>query len=77
MREAEAAELLLTWHHYLQPHITPIQLLNRVTDPMLPVVKSHTFEMLRLLDERELTNHVHRPSRSVQSGHGRTYRYGK
>jgi DNA repair photolyase len=57
MREAEAAELL-TGHHYFQPHVTPIQLLNRATDPMLPVVKPHTFEMLRLLDERELTNHV-------------------
>jgi DNA repair photolyase len=57
MREAEAADLL-TGHPYFQPHVTPIQLLNRATDPMLPVVKPHTFEMLRLLDERELTNHV-------------------
>lgn len=57
MREDEAVELL-TSHRYFQPHITPVQLLNRATDPMLPVVKPHTFEMLRLLDERELTNHV-------------------
>lgn len=57
MREAEAAELLVG-HRFFQPHITPIQLLNRATDPMLPVVKPHTFEMLKLLDERGLTNHV-------------------
>lgn len=57
MREAEAADLL-TGHPFFQPHVTPIQLLNRATDPMLPVVKPHTFEMLRQLDERELTNHV-------------------
>jgi DNA repair photolyase len=57
MREAEAAERL-TDHRFFQPHVTPIQLLNRATDPMLPVVKPHTFEMLRLLDERQLTNHV-------------------
>ncbi|HCT76983.1 MAG TPA: radical SAM protein [Micromonosporaceae bacterium] len=57
MREAEAADLL-TGHPYFRPHVTPIQLLNRATDPMLPIVKPHTFEMLRLLDERELTNHV-------------------
>ncbi len=57
MREAQAAELLVG-HRFFQPHVTPIQLLNRATDPMLPAVKPHTFEMLRLLDERELTNHV-------------------
>ncbi|MFD8493287.1 radical SAM protein [Amycolatopsis sp. NPDC059657] len=57
MRESEAAALL-TGHPFFEPHVTPIQLLNRATDPMLPVVKEHTFEMLRLLDEQELTNHV-------------------
>lgn len=57
MREAEAAELLVS-HRFFQPDVTPIQLLNRATDPMLPVVKPHTFEMLKLLDERGLTNHV-------------------
>ncbi|MGH3866832.1 MAG: radical SAM protein [Pseudonocardiaceae bacterium] len=57
MREAEAVELLVG-HRFFQPDITPIQLLNRATDPMLPVVKPHTFEMLKLLDERGLTNHV-------------------
>ncbi len=55
--DTEAARMLLS-HHYFRPHITPIQLLNRATDPMLPRVKKHTFEMLRLLDEQGLTNHV-------------------
>lgn len=54
----EAAVDLLTSHSYFQPHITPIQIFNRATDPMLPVVKPHTFNVLRLLDERGLTNHV-------------------
>lgn len=57
MREGQAAELL-TGHQYFVPHVTPIQLLNRATDPMLPQVKPHTFAMLRELDERGLTNHV-------------------
>lgn len=57
MREDEAAELLVS-HRYFQPNLTPIQLLNRATDPMLQVVKPHTFEMLRQLDDRGLTNHV-------------------
>ncbi|MEV2218480.1 radical SAM protein [Nocardia vinacea] len=57
MGDAEAADLL-TGHRFFRPHVTPIQLLNRATDPMLPKVKPHTFEMLKLLDERGLTNHV-------------------
>lgn len=57
MREDQAAELL-TGHQYFVPHVTPIQLLNRATDPMLPQVKPHTFAMLRELDDRGLTNHV-------------------
>lgn len=57
MREAEAFDRLVT-HRYFQPHVTPIQLLNRATDPMLPVVKPHTFDMLRRLDAHGLTNHV-------------------
>lgn len=57
MRDDQAAELLVN-HRYFQPHITPIQLLNRTTDPMLPPVKPHTFAMLRELDQRGLTNHV-------------------
>ncbi|MEU0095685.1 hypothetical protein [Kribbella sp. NPDC006257] len=54
----QAAVDRLTTHSYFQPHITPIQIFNRATDPMLPVVKPHTFNVLRLLDERGLTNHV-------------------
>ncbi|WP_433732715.1 radical SAM protein [Nocardia sp. CA-129566] len=57
MSDAEAVELL-TEHRYFRPHVTPIQLLNRATDPMLPKVKPHTFQVLKLLDERGLTNHV-------------------
>ncbi|MEV6558300.1 radical SAM protein [Nocardia sp. NPDC051756] len=57
MTDAEAAMMLFE-HRYFQPHVTPIQLFNRATDPMLPPVKPHTFEMLRLLDQRQLTNHV-------------------
>jgi DNA repair photolyase len=57
MGESEAVELLVG-HRFFRPHRTPVQLLNRATDPLLPAVKSHTFEMLRLLDERGLTNHV-------------------
>lgn len=57
MRESDAFELLVT-HRYFRPHVTPIQLLNRATDPMLPVVKPHTFDMLRRLDAHGLTNHV-------------------
>ncbi|MFQ6397934.1 radical SAM protein [Nocardia sp. KC 131] len=55
--ESEAVRMLLS-SRYFRPHITPIQLLNRATDPMLPPVKPHLFEMLRLLDDRGLTNHV-------------------
>jgi hypothetical protein len=50
MTDAEAAAMLFE-HRYFQPHVTPIQLFNRATDPMLPPVKPHTFEMLRLLDD--------------------------
>jgi DNA repair photolyase len=57
MREDEAAELLVR-DRFFQPHVTPVQLLNRATDPMLPAVKPHTLAMLRSLDERGLTNHV-------------------
>ncbi|WP_122614519.1 radical SAM protein [Streptomyces sp. Tu 4128] len=54
----EAAVAQLVGHPYFRPHKTPIQIFNRATDPMLPVVKPHTFEVLRLLDEQALTNHV-------------------
>lgn len=57
MRESEAFDLLVT-HPYFRPHVTPIQLLNRATDPMLPAVKPHTLDMLGRLDAHGLTNHV-------------------
>ncbi|QCX82254.1 hypothetical protein C9F11_43370 (plasmid) [Streptomyces sp. YIM 121038] len=57
MNDAQAVARL-TGHPYFQPHRTPIQLLNRATDPMLPAVKPHLFTVLRLLDEQHLTNHV-------------------
>ncbi|GAA1165943.1 DNA repair photolyase [Kitasatospora gansuensis] len=57
MSDEDAVELL-TSHPYFRPHVTPIQLFNRATDPMLPVVKPHTFKVLRLLDGMGLRNHV-------------------
>ncbi|MFD9563428.1 radical SAM protein [Streptomyces sp. NPDC059994] len=54
----EEAVAALTSHRYFRPHVTPIQVFNKATDPMLPVVKPHTFNTLRLLDEQGLTNHV-------------------
>ena len=54
----EAAVAALVGHPYFRPHQTPIQLFNRATDPMLPVVKPHLFAVLRDLDDRGLTNHV-------------------
>ncbi|AZM56395.1 radical SAM protein [Streptomyces sp. WAC 01529] len=57
MSDGEAVARL-TGHSYFRAHTTPIQLLNRATDPMLPIVKPHVYEVLRKLDERGLTNHV-------------------
>jgi len=54
----ENAVTALTGHRYFRPHLTPIQVFNRATDPMLPPVKPHTFNVLRLLDDQGLTNHV-------------------
>ncbi|MFH9734941.1 radical SAM protein [Streptomyces sp. NPDC017260] len=54
----EAAVDRLVTHPYFRPHKTPIQLFNRATDSMLPVVKPHLFAVLRDLDDRGLTNHV-------------------
>lgn len=54
----EEAVAALTGHRFFRPHVTPVQLMNRATDPMLPVVKPHVFEVLRRLDEQGLTNHV-------------------
>ena len=57
MIDAEAVEELVN-HRYFQPHMTPVQLFNRATDPFLPVVRPHTFAVLEDLDGRGLTNHV-------------------
>jgi DNA repair photolyase len=57
MTDEQAFEQLIS-HRYFQPHITPIQLFNRATDPMLPEVKNHTHKLLRLLDQSGLTNNV-------------------
>ncbi|MFJ8852396.1 radical SAM protein [Streptomyces sp. NPDC102437] len=54
----EEAVARLVGHPYFRAHKAPIQLLNRATDPMLPIVKPHLFEVLRKLDEQGLTNHV-------------------
>ncbi|MGY0497074.1 radical SAM protein [Nocardia sp. FBN12] len=57
MDEETAVRMLLRNKHF-RPFVTPIQLLNRATDPMLPIVKPHTLNMLRLLDEQGINNHV-------------------
>jgi len=57
MTDAEAVEELVN-HRYFTPHVTPIQLFNRATEPFLPKVRPHTFAVLEDLDGRQLTNHV-------------------
>ncbi len=57
MTDAEAVEELVN-HRYFQPHVTPVQVFNRATDPFLPNVRPHTITVLEDLDDRELTNHV-------------------
>ncbi|MGI8307797.1 radical SAM protein [Saccharopolyspora hattusasensis] len=57
MSDAEAVEALVG-HGYFQPHVTPIQIFNRATDPFLPKVKHHLCAVLEDLDARGLTNHV-------------------
>ncbi|MFJ8965848.1 radical SAM protein [Lentzea sp. NPDC102401] len=57
MTDAQAVQELVG-HRYFQPHVTPIQVFNRATEPFLPKVRPHTFAVLEDLDERELTNHV-------------------
>ncbi|GAB3977538.1 hypothetical protein GCM10029978_067520 [Actinoallomurus acanthiterrae] len=49
---------MLTGHEAFQPSITPIQLFNKATDPFLPGVKPHLFQVLRALDDRGLDNLV-------------------
>lgn len=57
MTDEEAVNELVS-HRYFQPHLTPLQIFNRATDPMLPAVKPHTFAVLGKLDRQGLTNHV-------------------
>ena len=57
MSDVEAVDALVN-HRYFQPHVTPIQLFNRATEPFLPAVRPHTMAVLRELDSRKLTNHV-------------------
>ena len=54
----ESAVELLVGHRAFLPGVTPIQLFNKATDPMLPGVKPHTFQVLRELDARRLDNLV-------------------
>lgn len=57
MSDAEAVNELVG-HRYFQPHVTPVQVFNRATDPFLPNVRPHTFAVLEDLDQRGLTNHA-------------------
>jgi DNA repair photolyase len=57
MTDALAVEELVS-HRYFQPHVTPVQVFNRATDPFLPAVRPHTFAVLENLDVRGLRNHV-------------------
>jgi DNA repair photolyase len=54
---AEAVEMLVG-HVGFRPHVTPIQIFNKATDPFLPGVKPHLFAALRDMDDRGLTNLV-------------------
>lgn len=45
-------------HAGFEPHVTPIQIFNKATDPFLPAVKPELFATLRDLDRRGLTNLV-------------------
>jgi DNA repair photolyase len=57
MPDAEAVERLVG-HRYFRPDVTPVQVLNRATDPFLPSVRPHTLAVLADLDGRGLRNHV-------------------
>ena len=57
MTDDRAVEELVS-HRYFQPHVTPVQVFNRATDPFLPAVRPHTFAVLENLDARGLRNHV-------------------
>ena len=57
MSDSQAVNELVA-HRYFQPHVTPLQLFNRATDPILPAVRPHTFAVLEDLDARGYRNHV-------------------
>jgi len=57
MDDASAVRELVE-HPYFQRDVTPIQIFNRATEPMLPAVKHHLFAVLAVLDARGLRNHV-------------------
>ena len=57
MTDAEAVDHLIG-HRYFMAHVTPIQVLNRATDPFLPAVRPHTLAVLADLDSRGLRNQV-------------------
>lgn len=54
----EAAVAELTSHWAFRRDVTPIQLLNRATDPFLPGVRDCLFRTLELLDRMGLRNRV-------------------
>jgi DNA repair photolyase len=57
MSDSQAVNELVA-HRFFQPHVTPLQLFNRATDPFLPAVRPHTFSVLEDLDARGCRNHV-------------------
>ena len=57
LSDAEALRQLVR-HRYFRPHVTPLQIFNRATDPFLPAVRPHTLAVLSDLDARGLRNHV-------------------
>ncbi|MET9914366.1 hypothetical protein ABZZ74_48035 [Streptomyces sp. NPDC006476] len=61
MSDDDAVNALIA-HPYFRAHKTPIQLFNRATDSMLPVVKPHLFAVLQDLDDRGLTNRWSSPA---------------
>ncbi|WP_219518608.1 hypothetical protein [Nonomuraea ceibae] len=53
----EAVTLLVS-HPEFRPDTTPLQIFNKATDPFLPGVKPHTFEVLEELDRLGMRNLV-------------------
>jgi DNA repair photolyase len=58
LMDDEQAVAALVGHRFFVPDVTPVQLFNRATDPMLPMVKPHTFAVARMLDARGLRNQL-------------------